>query len=433
MPSSHSQLSLSSSRSLAILIIEDDLVDQKQMERLLRKSAISISVIRHSIHLDEALALMSQQTFDVVLLDLNLPDSGGLATVTTVHRVDPNAAIVVATGEGAEERGLEAVAIGAQDYLIKGEFDAQTLARTVRYAVERRQAQRVLQESEHRLKLVLDSILTGVVMVDAETQEIVDANPVAREILGLSDLVGRACARLICHDSPSLPGDAMGCGSRREAVLVRGDGTEVPVLKSVSTTTIRGREYVITSFIDITDRKAAEVALRTAKEEAETVNELLMDATARANHLAAMAEMASAAKSRFLANMSHEIRTPMNGIMGMLDLALDENVSASVRQYLQTCRSSAKALLAIINDILDVSKIEAGKITLEVVDADLGKLLADIDSWMRPQTVDRKLDFSVLLSSPVPQFMRTDPTRCASAWSISSATPSSSRRPGTCT
>jgi signal transduction histidine kinase/CheY-like chemotaxis protein len=234
---------------------------------------------------------------------------------------------------------------------------------------------------------------------------------VAREILGLSDLVGRACARLICHDSPSLPGDAPGCGSRREAVLVRGDGTEVPVLKSVSTTTIRGREYVITSFIDITDRKAGEVALRKAKEEAENINELLMDATARANHLATMAEMASAAKSRFLANMSHEIRTPMNGIMGMLDLALDENVSPSVRRYLQTCRSSARALLAIINDILDLSKIEAGKIALEVVEADLGKLLFDIDSLMRPQTMDHKLDFAILLTTAVPQFIRTDPTR----------------------
>jgi CheY-like chemotaxis protein/HPt (histidine-containing phosphotransfer) domain-containing protein len=124
-----------------------------------------------------------------------------------------------------------------------------------------------------------------------------------------------------------------------------------------------------------------------------------------------MAEMASAAKSQFLANMSHEIRTPMNGIMGMLDLAMDENLSPTVRQYLQTCRSSAKSLLSIINDILDVTKIEAGKITLETVESDLGKLLADIDSLMRPQTTDRKLDFAIQLLTPVPQLIRTDPTR----------------------
>jgi signal transduction histidine kinase len=136
-----------------------------------------------------------------------------------------------------------------------------------------------------------------------------------------------------------------------------------------------------------------------------------MDATARANHMAARAEMASAAKSRFLANMSHEIRTPMNGIMGMLDLDMDEVLPPTVQEYLQTCKSSAKALLAIINDILDVSKIEAGKINLEIVDCDLDRLLIDIESLIRPQALDKKLDFGIHLQSPMPQVIRTDPTR----------------------
>jgi len=123
------------------------------------------------------------------------------------------------------------------------------------------------------------------------------------------------------------------------------------------------------------------------------------------------AEIASQTKSQFLANMSHEIRTPMNAIVGMLDLALDEDLDDKVRNNLLIARSSTDTLLSIINDILDISKIEAGKLDVELMKYPLSKILLEIDNLMRPRVIQKEVEFKIIFDTAVPNEIRTDPTR----------------------
>ncbi len=123
------------------------------------------------------------------------------------------------------------------------------------------------------------------------------------------------------------------------------------------------------------------------------------------------AEAADRAKSLFLANMSHEIRTPLNGVLGMLSLMIEEDLSPPQRERAETAARSAESLLAIVNDILDTSKIEAGMLTLEQVDFDLAVLLRDVVASHSPGASRRGLALGLELADDLPRRVRSDPTR----------------------
>jgi PAS domain S-box-containing protein len=379
-------------------------------------------VVETAETLADGLDVLAGRSFDLVMLDLGLPDSDGLETVDKVYQAYPHIPIVVLTGLADEETGIQAIKKGASDYLVKGKFFRDMLVRTIRYSLERKEFEQLSRQSEERLKAIMNNIQTGIILVDAETHTIVDANPAAVEMIGTAEdkIVGSVCKDYIC------PGRNGQCPitdlkkdvDNAEHELVKADGVTVPILKTVVPVVLSDRKYLLESFVDITERKHAEESVKIAKEQAEDVgtkleqvNLQLESSVEQAKLMTKEAVRANQAKSQFLANMSHEIRTPMNGIMGMLELAMDEPLDDKVTDYLQTAKLSADTLLAIIDDILDISKIEAGKICIENIDCSLKQLLCDIDALMRPQVEQKGIELTISIDTPVPEQIRTDPTR----------------------
>lgn len=123
------------------------------------------------------------------------------------------------------------------------------------------------------------------------------------------------------------------------------------------------------------------------------------------------AQAASQAKSEFLANISHELRTPMNGVIGLLDIALDRDLSPELAEQLQTAQRCAYSLLSLLNDILDLSKIEAGKMTLEKLPIDLRVLLADCIKAHQPQATGNAVSLHAEVTPDVPRQITGDPLR----------------------
>jgi signal transduction histidine kinase/ActR/RegA family two-component response regulator len=141
---------------------------------------------------------------------------------------------------------------------------------------------------------------------------------------------------------------------------------------------------------EVEQRKRAEKALYKAKEQAETANQ---------------------SKTEFLANMSHEIRTPMNGILGTLQLLRDSELSEGQASYVNVAYSSAESLLSLLNDILDSSKIEAGKLELEDIEFDLGKIINQLQLLMRSKADEHGVTLSVDLDEQLPETLVGDPVR----------------------
>jgi PAS domain S-box-containing protein len=253
-----------------------------------------------------------------------------------------------------------------------------------------------------------------------------DVNDAFLKTLGFTkeEVIGRTANELGLAPDPASDAVVLGKLKREgritdvEARIRRKDGEILHGLFSAEVINSHGKQYYLTVMIDITDRKRAleemqryTEVLGEAKKALEDKSVRLAQSVQELELQKARAEEATRIKSEFLANMSHEIRTPMNGVIGMTGLLLDTELTDEQRGFAEIVRASSESLLALINDILDLSKIEAKKLHLESHDFDLPGLLDDFGAAMAMRAHERGIELLCAADPDVPALVRGDSGR----------------------
>lgn len=265
-----------------------------------------------------------------------------------------------------------------------------------------KQTEALLRESQAQLRGIADSSLSAIIMIDAHGI-ITFWNPAAEVITGYStqEALGKDLhqvlvpARYHASFKKAFPlfsstGQGQVIGKTIELDAMRKDGVEIPVLVSLSSVQLHGEWHAVGIMQDISELKMYQHRLIEAREAAEAANR---------------------AKSEFLANMSHEIRTPMNGVIGMAQLLSFTELTPEQEEYLQSIETSADSLLILINDILDLSKIESGKIELEYADFSLKRALQDIITTQKSRIYEKHLELKSEIADDLPEVVNGDQLR----------------------
>jgi PAS domain S-box-containing protein len=404
-------------RTVKLLLVEDSRSDARIIRESLADAYGTEFKVLWVERLAEACEKLATEELDIVLVDLNLPDSRGLQTLSRIRHEAPKLPTIALTGLDDQELALEAVRQGAQDYLVKSRLDGEVLGRTMRYAIERVRAEAELRRAAQEWRATFNSMPELVALEDKD-HNLLRVNKAFAAAFGLEpeELVGRKCYEVFhaagkphpeCPYAAAMEMEQLSVAEFFEPVL--GMHLEVSIIPYRDDTgEVAGSVHIAKN---ITDRKQTEEQLRQAKEGAEAANRELEKAAARANEMAVAAEVASSAKSQFLATMSHEIRTPMNGIVGMASLLLDTDLTAEQRDLAETVSSSADALLTILNDILDFSKVEVGQLEIQPIRFDLRVAMQEVVRVFSQRASERGLELLVRFPPEVPSRLIGDAGR----------------------
>ena len=459
---------------IKVLLVEDNAGDARLIRLMLAEGDLPGYAATHVTCLGEALERLSAVSPAVILLDLNLPDAHGYQTFARVYQQAPSIPILLMTGLDDQVLATEVVRHGAQDYLVKGRFDANLLTHAIRYALERKR-------SESRIQYLLNRQIAINRLADALSRAS-DLAEIYRTIsLHLSQLMDVETVLASSYDDknqlirgeflftrgggiedaawlPPIPLDPLGNSPQSQVILTGKalyipdwgsvfqkasafylikDGGEIarglpepgdrPEINSAILSPMQIEEKTVgvmqvqSYLLNAYSQEDVELFIALANVATLAVHNVTLLQDLRRSHAdllderaslarrveertadlqAANADLARAArlKDDFLANMSHELRTPLNAVLG-LGQALQEGAYGPINDQqmkaLVGIEKSADHLLAVINDILDISKIEAGKLDLDLTYVDVQSLCDVSLQMVRPAAAKKKIQLQV--------------------------------------
>jgi PAS domain S-box-containing protein len=390
-----------------ILIIDDEKIDAMMISRAIKGMEIP-SITKHASLGKEGLKMIEEEHFDCIITDFRMPDMDGIHLVKCLREKGIQTPIIFVTSHGDEHVATEVLRSGANDYMIKDAISTENLSLSLGNVIrnheaeqQRQKMQEALHTSEARLREAQKLAKMGNLEIDVATKEVIWSEE-AYHIFGMDPLrknaTYKAFLKIIHSDDVNMVlqhiNDCINHGRTSNVDFkVKLETNEIKFINGRITPVVddNGNVYRLLGTIqDITDRKVIEKQIVKAKE---------------------VAEAAVYVRERFMANISHEIRTPMNGILGLTNILLDMEKNEEKYGYLKAIKSSADNLLVIINDLLDFSKIESGRMTFESISFDLKDLLRSMSAILEIKAKEKNVSLEVDLDNKIPDFVMGDTVR----------------------
>lgn len=375
-------------QKIRVLHIDDNLHDRQLVKDALMSENNKFEVIEAD-NQEKFISHLREKDFDIILSDFNILGFDGLQVLQIVNEKFPNIPVIIVTGTGSEEVAIEAMKMGAADYVIKSVAHIRGLAHSIDLVLQnkrnkkaRKKARAALKKSEEKYRKIFENVQDVFYQTDNQGL-ITEISPSVYRVSGFTreDLIGIPASQI--YSNP------MDRDTLVELIVRQGEvwdyeiqmKTKNGVLKYASANAhfiFDGKNNPIGiegSLRDITDRKKAEEELIAAKEKAEESDRL---------------------KTAFLHNISHEIRTPMNSIVGFSELINDPDLLPEIRQeYTDIIVRSSNHLLSIINDLVVIATIEAGQEKISEKEIHLNSVLKLIYQQFLPDAHKKNISFKI--------------------------------------
>lgn len=392
------------SNKIKVLIVDDDEDDYFIISDYLNEIDENKFIIDWCNNYISAVEKFKSKAYDIYFVDYRLGNETGLDLLKEAISLQCDSPIILLTGKGNKVIDIEAMKSGATDYLIKSELNAEKLERCIRYSLDRAAYLKTIKESENRLKTFFRSGPDAIIVID-ENEQILEWNPQAEIILGYTaeEVNGKILSETIipqqyreAHKKGMLhflqTGEGPILNKTTEITALHKDGHEFYVNISVSSVRMNDQWIFIAFLSDITERKKTEEAL--IHKEAELLQARLLEEK----------------KNEFLSIASHELKTPLTTLKAYASLALmlcKGKCTEAVQEPLLKIDQYSGKLNFLINELLDVSRIHAGRLTLNHTKVDLNLFLPDVLKSMQQITHTHK----IILEKNHSVKVRMDPLR----------------------
>lgn len=368
--------------NLDILIVEDDLVSRLFVENMLNISNLEIRDIKQAGTLEKALTILDENDIDVILLDLNLPDSNGLETLEFVRNKYHQKPIIVITGEEDEKIGLSAISHGAQEYLLKGKFNVDSLAISIRYGIERKESEEKARKNERIFQALISHLPQSVLMKDKNlvfvccNQKYADKlDTTPEELAGKTDY--DIYSKEAAENYRLSDEEVIRTGHSLEDFVRYLDDQGKEKITRLLKTPVKNEkgavEGVLCVFEDFTERVKAEESIKTANQELEDSNRQLKEMQSQLVQNEKLASIGQLA-----AGVAHEINNPMGFVTSNFQ---------TLKKYVTALIDFLGLSLECLNDIsLDISCVQVQhskiqkakeKLNIDFIIEDINELFDD--------------------------------------------------------